>query len=139
MRQSRNKLALAVAALSCVSAVYFNHEARAERNYSVYGVRTDFPMDEKHVPQRDIFVNMGSNHGVKIGTYLDVYRSVPTTDDQNQKNAQNISFKVARIKVIHAENGVSVARISEMLPAKDIPNSIYANVMVGDTVEVSRK
>jgi hypothetical protein len=137
-KQIRNTLALTILAIAS-SAVATMPKANAEANYRVYGIRTDFPMqDDQHV-LKDFYITMGSSQGVKVGTQLDVYRSVPTSDEMNQKNAQNITFKIAHLKVIHVENSVAVARLLDMTPSKDTPNGIYANVMVGDAVEVSRK
>ena len=112
----------------------------ASANYLVYGVKTDFPMNDGDTSVRDVYVNMGTNQGLKVGTNLDVYRSIPTSDNLNNKNAQNINFKIAKLKVIHAEAGVAVARILEVnQPSKDTPMSGFNSVMVGDTVDVSRK
>lgn len=88
---------------------------------------------------RDIYVNIGSGQGVKIGTKLDVYRTLSTADQLNQKNGPNLRFHIAKMKVIHAEDDAAVARVTEFFPPESTPNPGFTDVMVGDTVEVSRK
>jgi hypothetical protein len=77
---------------------------------------------------------------VKVGTSLDVYRSQATADELNQKHLENISFKIAKLKVIHAEANIAVARLVDLQTAnKGAPIMLIPSVMVGDRVEVSRK
>lgn len=105
----------------------------------VFGMKTEIPMGEKDVPRRDYYMSIGTVHGVKVGSVLEVYRSVTTSDDLNNKTAQNISFKVATLKVIHAEGDVSVGRIQTLLPSQDVPIGAFPTVVVGDRVSVGAK
>lgn len=107
--------------------------------YKVFGIRTDFPMTDGQPTLRDIFVNMGTNQGIKTGSTLDAYRVVTTVDELNQKTGRNIAFKFATLKVIHAESDLAVARVAQYLPPESTPLGNYTNVMVGDEVEVSKK
>lgn len=111
----------------------------AGANYTVYGIKNDFPMADNQTLFKDIYINMGTNQGIKPGSTLDAYRTMSTVDELNQKNAQSISFKIARLKVIHSDASVSVARIIEMLPPQVTPVGGYPTVMVGDSVDISRK
>ena len=69
----------------------------------------------------------------------DVRRVVTTVDELNQKTGRNISFKFAKLKVIHAETDVAVARVVSFLPPDSTPVGSFTNVMVGDEVEVAKK
>lgn len=108
-------------------------------DHQVYGVRSDFPMFDGETIQKDYYVNIGTNQGVKSGSTLLVYRGVTTSDNLAQKSSHKIRFPVARLKVIHSDSAASVARIAEMLPVETTPLSGYTNVMVGDEVELTRK
>lgn len=105
----------------------------------VYGIKTDLPLAESDATIHDLYVNLGTTQGVKDGTILDVYRTISTVDDVNKKVADKISFKIAQIKVIHAEDDIAVARILEMKSPKETPLGDIPAVVVGDTVEVARK
>lgn len=102
-------------------------------------MHTDFPMVDGETIQKDFYVNIGTNQGVKSGSTLVVYRGVTTSDNLAQKSAQKIRFPVAKLKVIHSEGSVAVARVAEILPIATTPLSGYTNVMVGDEVELTRK
>ena len=108
-------------------------------DYKVFGIRTDFPMADGQVLFRDVYVNMGTRQGIKNGSTLDAYRVVTTVAELNQRTGRNISFKIAKLKVIHSEPDMAVARVTQMLPPESTPIGAFTNVMVGDEVEVGKK
>lgn len=108
-------------------------------DYKVYGIRTDYPMADGQPLFRDVYVNMGTNQGIKTGSALDAYRNVTTVDELNQRVGKGMSFKIAKLKVIHAEAEMAVARVVQMLPPESTPIGAYTNVIVGDDVEVGKK
>ncbi len=108
-------------------------------DFKVFGIRTDFPMADGQPLYRDVYVSMGTKQGIKAGSALDAYRVVTTVDELNQRTGRNYSFKIAKLKVIHAEPEMAVARVVQMLPPETTPLGAFTNVMVGDEVEVGRK
>lgn len=96
-------------------------------------------MADGQADYRDVYVNIGTNQGVKAGTKLDAFRVLTTVDEINQRTGRNFSFKIARLKVIHAESDMAVARVIEFQPPESTPIAVFTNVMVGDQVEVARK
>lgn len=131
------KILFWIGAILSVYAVCLGSAMAGE--YKVFGIRTDFPMADGQQLFRDVYVNMGTNQGVKEGSALDVFRVVTTVDEINQKTGRNISFKFAKLKVIHAESDLAVARVVQFLPPENSPLASYTNVMVGDEVEVGKK
>jgi hypothetical protein len=107
--------------------------------FQIFGIRTDFQLSDDQPRFRDVYINMGTSQGIKTGSSLDVYRSVTTVDELNQKTGRNISFKIAKLKVIHADTDISVARVTTFLSPETTPIGTYTNVIVGDQVEVSGK
>ena len=107
--------------------------------HQVFGIRTDFPMVDGQETFRDVYVNMGTDQGIKVGSMLEASRVVTTVDEINQRTGRNISFPIAKLKVIHAEGDVAVARVVEMTKPELTPNGTYTNVMVGDQVDVAKK
>jgi hypothetical protein len=103
--------------------------------YSVYrGLDLGNPGEAP--PPKDFYVNAGSTQGVHVGSVLEVLRKVPTYDLQTEKLYKDITFPIARIKVIHAENNASVARLEKMLPPDKSPATTPYAVMVGDLVRM---
>lgn len=121
------------------AVVFFSSHAALAGQYKVFGIRTDFPMVEGQVSFRDVYVNLGTNQGIKTGSTLDAYRVVTTIDEINQTTGRNMSFKIAKLKVIHSEPELAVARVVQMLPPESTPLGSYTNIMVGDEVEVAKK
>lgn len=107
--------------------------------YKVFGIRTDFPMTDGQPLFRDVYINMGTNQGIKTGSTLDAYRVVTTVDEINQRMGKNMTFKFAKLKVIHSEADLAIARVVQMLPPESTPLGNFTNVMVGDEVEVAKK
>jgi hypothetical protein len=108
-------------------------------SHQVFGIRTDFPMSDGQEIFRDVYVNMGTDQGIKVGSLLEASRVVTTVDEINQRTGRNISFPIAKLKVIHAEGNVAVARVVEMTKPELTPNGTYTNVMVGDQVDLGKK
>lgn len=111
----------------------------AQADHQVFGVKSDFPMTDGQPLFRDVYVNLGTNQGIKAGSSLDVLRSITTVDEINQRVGKNISFKFAQLKVIHAEGDIAVARVEKFMPPESIPTGSHTNVMVGDQVQISSK
>lgn len=104
--------------------------------YSVYqGV--DLGM-EQQAPQKDYYVNMGANHGLRAGMRLEVYRKSPSYDLANQKLYRDVTLPVGTIKVIHVEGAAAVARLESLLPAEQAPVVLPRAVMVGDIVKIAQ-
>ncbi len=88
-------------------------------------------------PQKDFYVNMGSANGLHNGSSLEVIRKVATYDLLSEKLYKDISFPIARLKVIHVEQNAAVARLEQILPAEKTPAVAHRAVMVGDTVQIT--
>jgi hypothetical protein len=120
-----------------IASLFLYSTAVHAEGFTVFSVKTDFPMSDGQTHFRDVYVNMGTSQGIKPGSKLDAYRVLTTVDEINQKTGRNISFKIARLKVIHAEPDMAVARVIEFLPPESTPIGTYTNVMVGDRVDAS--
>ncbi len=86
--------------------------------------------------EKDYYINMGSDHGVREGSILRVLRRVATYDLQSQQHYRDMAFSIAQIKVIHVEKMASIARLEKMLPADQTPTMTVDTLMVGDLVRV---
>ena len=85
-------------------------------------------------PLKDFFINAGSSQGMTPGTVLEVSRKMPTYDLLGEKLYKEVAFPIARIKVVHAEQGVAIARLEKMLPSDKTPVFSPRAIMVGDLV-----
>jgi hypothetical protein len=107
-------------------------------DYVVYSVYKELDLGYPgETPQKDFYVNMGTTQGLRPGTMLKVYRRVSTYDLMSEKLYRDVSFPIARLKVIHAENNAAIARLEKMLPIASTPAFSPRAVMVGDLVETT--
>jgi hypothetical protein len=84
--------------------------------------------------RKDYFVNIGTSQGIRAGTILEVSRRIPTYDLIGEKLYKETTFPIGTLKVIHADQGVAIARLEGLLPADKAPVFAPRAVMVGDFV-----
>lgn len=87
-------------------------------------------------PQKDFYINMGSNQGVHEGSTIEVLRKIATYDLLTEKLYRDIAFPIAHLKVIHVETTAAIARLDSMLPADKTPAASPRAVMAGDLVRL---
>ena len=110
-------------------------QAGTAADFVVYSVYRGLDMgNPSESPKKDYFVNMGSTQGLRLGAELDVLRRVPTYDLLNEKLYKDVTFPIARIKVIHVENGAAICRLSQTLPPDQTPSVSNRAIMIGDIV-----
>jgi hypothetical protein len=101
--------------------------------YSVYkGLDLGNPGE---TPQKDYYVNMGTAQGLRVGARLDVLRRVSTYDLLSEKLYKDVTFPIAKIRVIHVEDNAAVCRLDKMISADKTPAVAARAVMIGDLVQ----
>lgn len=95
--------------------------------------------NEKEVPQKDFYINMGSLHGVREGSVIEVSRRVSTYDLVSQQLYRDMVFKVGYLKVIHVEPNAAIARLEKLLPPEESPAANPRAIMVGDLVQLAKE
>ncbi len=103
--------------------------------FSVYEVFRSVDLGESdRPPPKDIFINMGSNQGVKKGAVLDVYRKISSFDNLTEKLAGEHVIPVGRIKVIHVDDKTAIARADRFVSMEQEPALLPQAIMIGDLV-----
>ena len=104
--------------------------------YSVYkGIDLGFPNEEL---QKDFFINLGTNQGIKTGAILEVSRKMPSYDLTTEKLYKDLVFPFAKLRVIHAEKDASIARLETLYPASKTHIINPKGVIVGDIVKPAK-
>ena len=107
-------------------------------DYTVYSVYKALDLgNPNEIPQKDYYVNMGQSQGVHDGSILEVIRKVSTYDLLSEKLYKEVSFPIARLKVIHTESYAAIARMEKLTPTEKTPAITPRAVMVGDTVRLA--
>lgn len=108
-------------------------------DYTVYSVHKALNLGNPgEVVQKDYYVNMGPTQGIHEGTVLEVERKVSTYDLLSERLYREVTFPIARLKVIHTENGASIARLDRFYSADKTPVISPRAVMVGDLVKIAQ-
>jgi hypothetical protein len=126
-------LALSLAFLT--GAFLTASSAAAAEEFNVYQVYRAIDLGENDIsPPKDIFINMGAENGIKKGSILDVYRKVSSFDNLTQKHMGDSMIPVGRIKVIHADDKIAIARADKFVSVEQEPALLPQAVMIGDVV-----
>ncbi|MBC7386687.1 MAG: hypothetical protein H7301_11075 [Cryobacterium sp.] len=88
--------------------------------------------------EKDFFVNLGTDQGIRVGTLLEVARKSPSYDLTTEKLYKDLVFPFAQIRVIHTEKDASIARMEKIYPTDKTPVLIPRTVIVGDMVRIAR-
>lgn len=128
-------LRIGIGILVTVGAIVALPRQSEAADFVVYSVFKPLSMGEPgENPQKDYYINMGSAHGLGPGATVEVMRRTPTYDLIGQKLYKDVTFPIARLKVIHVEPNAAVARLDKMLPEEKMPAIYPGAVMVGDLI-----
>ena len=89
--------------------------------------------DANAAPQ-DIILNAGLEAGIDEGMVLSVARSVPILDPYRENQQKQLDVEFARIRILRAEQGLSVARIDRVEPIRTGLVVGTRAILVGDYV-----
>ena len=113
-------------------------DASAEES-SVYQVFRAVDLGETdRPPPKDIYVNIGNQHGIKKGSMLDVYRKVSSFDNLTERLVGDHLIPVGRLKVIHTDDKTAIARLDKFVSVDQEPGLMPQAIMVGDVVRSSK-
>ena len=113
----------------------FHPTLAGAEEYSVYQVFRPIDLGETdHTPPKDIFINMGSNQGIKKGSVLDVYRKISSFDNLTERLVGDHMIPVGKIKVIHSDEKTAIARVDRFVSVEQEPALLPQAIMIGDVV-----
>lgn len=130
-RLTHTAILILTIAIALTSTVKTAHSA----NFVVYSVYKELDMGNPgEIIQKDYYLNMGSTDGLHKGSTVTVYRKISTYDLLSEKLYKDITFPIAKLKIIHVENNAAVARVESMVSGADTPALAPRAVMIGDLV-----
>jgi hypothetical protein len=107
-------------------------------DFTVYSVYNALNLGNPgEIAEKDYYVNMGKSQGVHDGSVLEVTRKIATYDLLSERLYKEMSFPIAKLKVIHTEGNAAIARLDKFLPPDKTPVVSPRAVMVGDYVKIS--
>jgi hypothetical protein len=113
--------------------------ALSDETAMVYSVFKGIDLGNPNDPvQKDYFINLGTNQGIRVGTVLEVARKSPSYDLTTEKLYKDLIFPFAEIRVIHAEKDAAIARLEKIYAPDKTPVVTPRAVIVGDLVRISK-
>lgn len=113
----------------------YNHAS----DFFVTSVVRDFPMKAGDAVFKDYYVNAGTNNGLRKGLVIEAVRKLSAFDNINSKLVGDTSVKIARLRIIHADKSVAVARLEKFYEKETTPLTGYDAVMIGDLIQVAER
>ena len=110
--------------------------ARAEE-ITIFDVRKTLAMSDSEKVFRDFYINAGSEAGLSLGMIITVERRMPLYDNYQNRSAGDLQLKVAKIKIIHVQKGISVARLYSEFTRDNAPLLEDNFIMVGDRLDMN--
>lgn len=104
---------------------------------SVFDMRKTLAMADGDKVYRDFYLSKGFAAGLKPGMILTVKRRQPLYDTVHNRSAGDLNVAVGRIKVIHADKDIAVAREYQEFSRDDMPLLEDDFIMIGDEVDLS--
>lgn len=106
--------------------------------FKVFYVKKEFDFGNAKNLQKDFYVNMGTRDGLKKDAILNVYRKNQLVDTTSESKIYSAKILVAKLKVISVDSEFSITRLSSLADLSQSPVAGYTQIMVGDTVELSK-
>ena len=87
------------------------------------------------IPDKEFFVDMGTQDGVAVGSVMRVFRVLPVINTRSGEPWEMMHVPIAEIQVTSVGTYSSVGRMVSKADPKSLPVLDYPGIMVGDFVE----
>ncbi len=103
---------------------------------SIFDVRNTLALSDNEPLYKDYYLNAGSVRGLRVGMIITVVRKVSLYDSYQNKSAGEMNLEVGKIKVIHVQKDLAVARDHSTISRVANPILDYDFVMLGDALDL---
>jgi hypothetical protein len=101
----------------------------------IFDMRKNLPLEPTEPVFHDFYINAGPEAGFKKGMYATVVRQVPIHDPVQNKQQAMLNVEVARIKIVHVQKNLTVARVHSILGDDERPTLEFESIMIGDRID----
>ncbi len=110
---------------------------QALADITIFDVRKNLPLSDTDKVYRDFYINAGSEAGLANGMVITVQRKLPLYDNYQNRSAGDLELKVARVKIIHVQKGLAVARLHTEFGRENSPLLEDNFIMLGDRLDLA--
>ncbi len=103
---------------------------------TIFDMRKPVTLSDSDPVYRDFYINGGIESGLQPGMLVNVQRKVTLYDNYQNRSPGELIVAVGKVKIIHAQKGISVARHYSDFDRKDRPTLEDEYIMIGDRLDV---
>ncbi len=107
------------------------------KDVAVFDIRRPLSMENGQDLPKDYYINGGSETGLKAGMLVTVTRRLTMYDPFQNKSPGDLMIPVGRLRIIHVQDGLAVARLEDMLERVKLPNLDIDAVTIGDRLDLT--
>ena len=116
--------------------VFWSVSAFAQSDTAIFEVRQNLSMGDGEKVYKDYYINSGVEKGLRSGMVVTVRRRINLYDPFQNGSPGDLLVDVGRLKIIHVQQGLSVARLYDLFDRADRPNLDYNFMMIGDRIDL---
>ena len=103
----------------------------------IFDVRRPLALSDKETTYKDFYISGGNESGLRAGMIVNVMRKIPLYDSYQNRSAGELMIKVARVKLVAVQKGLSVARLHSDFSRDNNPILEDNYIMVGDLLDLA--
>jgi hypothetical protein len=107
------------------------------KDISVFDIRRPLSMENGQELPKDYYINGGSETGLKVGMLVTITRRLTLYDPFQNKSPGDLLVPVGRLRIIQVQEGLSVARLEDMMERVQLPNLDIDAVTIGDRLDLT--
>lgn len=107
------------------------------KDVTIFDIRRPLSMENGVELPKDYYVNGGSEVGLKVGMLVTITRRQTLYDPFQNKSPGDLIVPVGRIRIIHVQDGLSVARLEDIHDRGKLPNLDIDAVTIGDRLDMT--
>lgn len=119
------------------TALFLTSVFSSAKDITVFDIRRPISFENNQEMQKDFYINAGVETGLKVGMVITVNRRQTLYDPFQSKSPGDLVVPVGKLKIIHTQENISVARMFEMISRENLPGLEYDAVMVGDRLDMA--
>ncbi len=120
-----------------VLAAIFASSMSYAKEIAVFDVRRPLSFENGQDLPKDFYINAGIEVGLKVGMTVGVNRRQTLYDPFQNKSPGDLIIPVGRLKIIHVQDNIAVARLEEISSRQDLPTLDVDAIMVGDRLDMA--
>lgn len=103
----------------------------------IFDLRKSLTLSDQEVAYRDYYLSKGYESGLRVGMVVTVKRKQPLYNNIQNRSAGDLNVAVGRVKIIHVESGLAVARDHSQFSRENLPILEDNFIMIGDDIDLS--